>query len=150
MRRLRRAAVVVAAMVLAAAARADLAAIRSEPNPEKRARGALDYAERTLHAAEDAYREAQWEKTAAALGEVREAVVLAYDSLKATGKRPRRSPGPFKKAEIKTRKLQRHLEDFLLKMSVEEREQFEPVRETIQKVHDDLLTGVLAGWEKKK
>lgn len=150
MKPVRHAALIVLGLVLAGAAmRADLSAVRSEPNPEKRAKRALDHADKTLHAAEDAFDKGEWEQTEAALEEFRQAVNLSIESLKATGKNPRKSPGPFKKAEIRTRKLQRHLEDFLQKVSVEEREQLEPVRAAVQKVHEDLLKAVMVGWESK-
>jgi hypothetical protein len=69
--------------------RADLSRARAERNLERRARLALDNARGQLHAASDAYKSGDWEKTTAALDELRESVDLAYASLKETGKSPR-------------------------------------------------------------
>lgn len=131
-------------------ARADLTAARSEKKLEKRAQLALKNAEKMLDSAGDAYSKGDWEKTQASLQEVRESVELTYESLRETGKTPRRSPKHFKRAEIQTRKLLRNLEDLRLRMGVEERERVEPVREYIEKVHDLFLEGIMGTGKWKK
>jgi hypothetical protein len=138
------------AIAIAGVSRADLRAARAEKNLEKRAGFALDNAEKMLSSAGDAYRQGEWEKTRSALQELRESVELAYESLRETGRSPRRNPKHFKRAEIKTRQLLRNLEDLRLKMGVEEREQVEPVRAYVEKVHDLFLEGIMGTGKWKK
>jgi hypothetical protein len=79
---------------------------------------------------------------------MQESVELAYTSLTQTGKDPRRSPRYFKKAEIDTRDLLRKLEAFDQEMSFSERPMLEKAKSSIQKVHDDLLLGLMEGKHK--
>ena len=145
------AAILITALVSAGATRADLTAARAEPKLERRARKALQNAEKLMGAAQESYKSGDWSKTKAELDEVRESVELAYTSLKETGKDPRRKPKHFKRAEIKTRNLLRKLVDFRQTMSVEERDQLQSIQDYIQKVHDELLEGILGTgeWEAK-
>lgn len=128
---------------------ADLAAVKAEPNLEKRAQKALDYAEKTLKTADKAHQSDDWDKAFAWLQEVGQSVDLAVTSLKQTGKNPRRSPKHFKRAEIQTRRLLKNLEDFRLRLNFEERDRIEPVRKGIQEIHDDLLEGIMGTGEWK-
>lgn len=143
-----RLSVFLAASLLAAPIRADLASVKAEPNLERRARKALENADQALKAAQEAYRNGDAKQTEAAFDELRESVVLANDSLKQTGKNPRRSPRHFKNAEIKTRALLRRLEDFRPQMSPDDRDCLDKAQAAIQKVHDELLTGIMG--EKRK
>lgn len=136
-------AVAIAVFMSAGWMRADLTAAKAQPKLEKRARMALDNAEKMLSSANKSYKAGDWEKTVAALDEIRDSVELAYDSLKETGKNPRKKPKHFKHAEIKTRELLRELEDFRLRMSLEERESMVPLQRYIERVHDDLLEGIM-------
>jgi hypothetical protein len=143
-----RLSVFLAASLLAAPIRADLASVKAEPNLERRARKALENADQALKAAQEAYRNGDAKQTEAAFDELRESVVLANDSLKQTGKNPRRSPRHFKNAEIKTRALLRRLDDFRPQMSPDDRDCLDKAQAAIQKVHDELLTGIMG--EKRK
>jgi len=122
---------------------ADLAAIEGEPNLEKRAQKSLDYAEKMLKTADKAHEAGDWPKTLESLQEIGKSVQLAFTSLKQTGKNPRRSPKHFKRAEIRTRKLLRNLEDIRLRLGLDERDRIEPIRKDIQEIHDDLLEGIM-------
>ncbi|HWR52397.1 MAG TPA: hypothetical protein VN428_14895 [Bryobacteraceae bacterium] len=142
--------IVVTAAFLAPGARADLAAAKAESNLEKRAAKALDNAQAALKTAEQSYDEdADLPKTEAALKEVAESVQFAYDSLLATGKNPSKSPKHFKRAEIKTREMMRRLDDFRAKLGSEERGVVEATRDSVQRVHDSLLEGIMGGGKKK-
>src|SRR5579862_4283096 len=88
----------------------DLAAVRTEPNLERRSDLALDNANAACDAARDAYNAGDAAKTETALDEVEASVDLAYQSLQETGKDARRNPKSFKRAELKTRQLLRRLE----------------------------------------
>ncbi len=134
------------ALALAVPALADLNAIKAEGKPEKRAERALDNAAAALKSAEDAYKvKGDLGQTNTELQEVGDSVELAYSSLKATGKNPSKSPKHFKRAEIETRELLRRLTDFREQMSFEDRDVLDKVRAAVQKVHEDLLEGIMGG-----
>jgi hypothetical protein len=128
--------------------RADLAQVKAEPNLEKRSKLALDYAEQTLKEARAAYGSGESAKSADLIAQVREAVELAENSLKETGKNPRRSPKYFKKAEIETRSLLKRVEAFQDEMNVADRPTLDSLRARVQQVHDDLLMGIMEGKHK--
>ena len=121
----------------------DLGAIRNEPNLERRSDLALQYAYAALDAARDAYTAGDLDKTGSAFEEVGASVDLAYDSLGATGKDPRRSPKFFKRAEMSTRQLLRRLDGMMESMSVADRSLAEKVRKRVAEVHDNLLLGIM-------
>ncbi|MGE5487789.1 MAG: hypothetical protein ACM3ZB_08230 [bacterium] len=139
------------ALLVAGGARADLSAARSERNLEKRSALALDNARDALKAARTAYMEhGDLKATSEALQEIVESIQFSYDSLLATGKDPSRKPKHFKRAEIRTRELMRHLDDFRAQMSALDRAEIERTRDAIQKIHDALLEGIMGGGRKKK
>lgn len=128
--------------------RADLKRAMAEPNLEKRSGLALDNASAALKAAREAYDKNDSDLTARSAAEIQESVDLAYDSLVQSGKNPRNSSW-FKKAEIATRDLTRRLESFQEQMSFSDRPMLDKVKADVQKVHDDLLMGVMEGRKKK-
>jgi len=134
--------------ILVLALALDLAAVKSEPNPEKRSERALDNANLALDAARDAYNQGDIEKTQAGLDEISESVDLCYQSLSSTGKDPRRDPKFFKRAELRTRELLRRLEGLRDAMSVADRAAVEKVRDDVSEIHDNLLKGIMS--KKKK
>jgi hypothetical protein len=129
--------------------RADLKRAMAEPNLEKRSGLALDNAAAALKAAREAYDKNDSDLTAKDAAEIQESVDLAYDSLVQSGKNPRNSSW-CKKAEISTRDLSRRLESFQEQMSYSDRPMLDKVKADVQKVHDDLLMGVMEGRKKKK
>jgi hypothetical protein len=141
---------VVLALAGAGALRADLGKAKAELRLGRRARLALENAKVQFRAASEAYKAGDWEKTTAALGEVRESVELAYAALKQTGSTPRKS-GDYKNLEIETRRLLKSLGDLLLNMSPDEREQMSPIATYVRQVHDEVLESIMdAGKGKKK
>jgi len=129
--------------------RADLKRAMAEPNLEKRSGLALENAAAALKAAREAYDKNDSDLTAKYAAEIQESVDLAYDSLVQSGKNPRNSSW-CKKAEISTRDLSRRLESFQEQMSYTDRPMLDAVKAEVQKVHDDLLMGVMEGRKKKK
>jgi hypothetical protein len=129
--------------------RADLKRAMAEPNLEKRSGLALENAAAALKAAREAYDKNDSDLTAKDAAEIQESVDLAYDSLVQSGKNPRNSSW-CKKAEISTRDLSRRLESFQEQMSYSDRPMLDAVKADVQKVHDDLLMGVMEGRKKKK
>ena len=127
---------------------ADLNSVKAEPNLEKRSRLALDNAHHALRAARSAYDNGESARLPQLIEEVQHSVELAGDSLKETGKNPRRSPKHFKRAEIDTRDLLRRIDTFRDQMSVVDRPMLDELRVKVQKVHDDLLMGIMEGKRK--
>jgi hypothetical protein len=123
--------------------RADLAKAQAEPNLQRRAHLALDNASAQMKAASEAYKTGDWDKTKAALEEMRQSVDLAYESLKAAGKTPRNS-APHKNLEIRTRELLKNFDGLRERMAFEERERVAPIFSHIQQVHDEVLEAILA------
>src|SRR5437899_833865 len=121
----------------------DLGAVKSEPNLERRSDRALDNANTALDAARDAYSAADLARTQSALKEAGESVELAYHSLEETGKDARRNPGPFKRAELRTRELLRRLEGLRESFSVADRQTIDGVLDRVAEVHDDLLKAIM-------
>jgi hypothetical protein len=129
---------------------ADLNTIKAEPNLEKRAAKALSNAHAAFESALDAYlAKADMKETAAALDELTASVELAYTSLRETRKNPSSRPKHFKRAEIQTRELLRRLGDFREQMAVDDREAADNARDALQKIHEDLLEGIMGGKKQK-
>ena len=137
-----------AALAGALPAAADLKQALAETNLERRSKLALDNAEAAYQALRAAYGQGDSQQVSAAAGEIQESVELAYTSLKATGKDPRKSPKWFKRAEIETRDLLRRLDSFQQQMSFDDRPVLDPVKGKIQQVHDSLLVGLMEGKHK--
>lgn len=122
---------------------ANLAALKSDPNLEKRSDKALQYAALDVDEARDSYNAGKVREAKQALQEVREAVDFSYESLKETGKDPRKHSKYFKRAEVKLRELLRRLHGLSDEWSVVDRPAFDPVVARLQEVHDELLTGIM-------
>ena len=146
------AAALALATTLAAAGAAipvgDLKQALAEPNLEKRSKLALDNAEAAYQTLRSAYEKGDNGQVSAAAGEIKESVELAYTSLTATGKDPRKSPKWFKRAEIETRDLLRRLDSFQQQMGFEDRPMLDAAKAKIQQVHDSLLVGLMEGKRK--
>jgi hypothetical protein len=125
--------------------RADLKTAMAEPDLGKRSKLALDNAGAMLKAVREAYNAGEREKVAEAAKEYVASVDLASDSLKATGKNPRKSPKWFKQAEIATRDLLKKLDTLQRDLSFEDRDVLEKAKARTQEVHDELLLGLMEG-----
>jgi len=129
----------------AGAAWADLESVKAEQNLYKRARKAMENANAALDAAREAYLAGDLEQTNARLEEVEDSVRLAYDSLQATGRKPRKIAKHYKRAEIGARRLIRRLNGFRDTMSYLDREKIDEVIEHVEELQDMLLDAVLGG-----
>ncbi len=121
----------------------DLAAIKLEPNLERRSERALDNASAAMDTARDASSAGESEKVKAAVEELRDSVDLAYQSLVDSGKSARRSPKFFKRAELKTRELMRRLEGLAQAVDAEDRVFVVSVRDRVSQVHDNLIQDIM-------
>jgi hypothetical protein len=121
----------------------DLAAIRLEPNLERRSERALENAAAAMDTARDASTGGDSAKVKASLEELRDSVDLAYQSLVDSGKSARRNPKFFKSAELKTRQLMRRLEGLAQAVDADDRPFVETVRDRVSQVHDDLIQDIM-------
>ena len=130
-------------LIVPAMSAADLQPAKNEPNLEKRSRLALANADQEVSEAREAYAVQNMKATESKLGEVRESVELAQAALIASGKKPGKSPGPYKYAETKSRELLRRLEGLKQEMDLADRAVIEPVQNRVQEIHDAWLDGIL-------
>ena len=121
----------------------DMAAVKSEPDPEKRSELALMNADRAIDAARQAYKDGDDQAAQSAIQEVGESVELSYDALVHAHKAPRKSKY-YKSAELKVRALMRRLTSFRDEVSFESRQSVEAVIKKLSDVHDELLDGIMS------
>lgn len=130
-------------LTLVAGLRADLQAVRSEPNLEKRSEKAMLNAESALDAARKAYEGGDMKAVGAALTEIGDSIALTRESLDNSGRNARKSPKYFKKAELALRKLMRRLDSFRLELGVDERPPVEKLIQTAHSAHDHILEAIM-------
>ena len=128
--------------------RADLKAALNEHDLGRRSKLALDNAMAAIKTGREAYQQGDNAGLAAAAKEIEDSVDLAWDSLQSTGKNPRNSPKWFKQAEIETRDLLKKLETLQHDLGFEDRPVLDKAKAGVQKVHDDLLLGLMEGKHK--
>lgn len=136
------AAVLLACLLGAAPARADLARARAEPNLTRRARLAMENADLQMRAASAADKRGDWPAAGNALAEIRESVDLAYESLKQGVRNPRNS-SHYKNLEVRLRGLIKRLEGFRDTLDFAAREQTGPLVEHLRRIHDEVLQSVM-------
>lgn len=122
----------------------DLTSVQQEPNLDKRNQLAMDVANSALDTARTAYQANEIDKTRASLDEAGEAVSVAYDSLKQTGKEARREPKLFKRTELATRQMLRRIEGMGESMNFEDRSLIDKLRERVTAIHENLLEDIMA------
>ncbi len=124
---------------------ADLQSVKAEKNLYRRARKAMENANAALDAAREAYLAGDLEQTNTRLQEVEDSVRLAYDSLQATGRKPRKIAKHYKRAEIGARQLIRRLNGFRDSMSYVDRDKIDKVIDNVEQLQDMLLNAVMGG-----
>ena len=122
----------------------DLNSVQQEPNLEKRNQLAIECANSALDTARTSYQANDLDKTRVSLDEAGEAVSLAYNSLKQTGKEARRDPKFFKRTELATRQLLRRIEGMAEGMNFEDRALVDKLRERVTAIHENLLQDIMA------
>jgi hypothetical protein len=121
----------------------DLAAIKSEPDLDKRSELALSNADQRIDAARQAWVSGDLKAVESALSEIQQSVELSYDSLHQTRESPRHSKF-YKRSEQKILSLLRRLKTFHDDIEVENRETVEVVIRRLQELHDQLLTDIMS------
>ena len=135
--------VTMTSVLMSVAAWADVAAVQAEPNLEKRSEAALVHAQEELQAARKAYDAGELNGFEKALNEVAELAELSLKSLEDTGKRARRSPRYWKRAEQRLLGLMRQLDSLEKAVSVDDRGTVERVRKRVTDTHDAILNAIM-------
>jgi hypothetical protein len=122
---------------------ADITAVKSEPDLEKRSELALANADHAIDEAKLAYNSGNDQAQHAALIEVQESVEASYEALEHSNKSPRRSKY-YKNAELKVRALMRRLTSFREEVSFDTRQSVDAVIKKLSEVHDQLINDVMS------
>jgi hypothetical protein len=122
---------------------ADLAAVKSEPDLNRRSELALLNADEKIDDARKAYQEGNEAAEAADIQEVAESVTLCYQSLEKTRSEPRKSKY-YKRAELKVSALMRRLSGFRDEVSFDFRPDVEAVLKRLSDIHDELLSDIMS------
>ncbi len=130
-------------LFLAQPAPSSIEQVKAEPNPEHRARLAVDYAATAERSAEAAYAKGDLDATSAELKNVEESLETAQESLTASHKTPGRNPGPYKYAEMHSRELLIRLGDLEQRMDIAERSLITQVKAKAQEIHDAWFEGIM-------
>lgn len=124
------------------ASAADLAAVKAEPDPNRRSERALENASQALDEARKAASSDDAKALAAAFHEMAESGDVCQDSLAHSGKDPRKSKY-YKQAEQKLHGLIRQLAGFADTLPLDQRDEADATRQHLQQVHDAILEAAL-------
>lgn len=130
-------------LLFAAVTPTNLDQVKTEPNLERRARAAVDFALTAERDAEAAYSNDDMQRVTRAINAVMEAMELARESFEQSGRTPGRTPGPYKYAELRTRELLVRLANLDRKMDAGERSMLDKPRARIQEIHDAWFEGIM-------
>ena len=122
---------------------AELAPVKAEPDLEKRSQLALDHAEQEIAAAKKAYDAGEINDFKRLLTEVGDLADVCYDALEDTGKRARRAPKWFKKAEQRMLTIMRRIGSLEKDVALEDRGLVKDLGKRVSDVHDRLLNDIM-------
>jgi len=122
---------------------ADVAALKAEPDLEKRSELALAEADQEIDTARKAYSDGDEKAGAAALEDLTMAVNLSYDALQHAHTPPRKSKY-YKRAELKVRALMRRLASLRDEVGFETRPIVENAIKKISDVNDLLVADIMS------
>lgn len=130
-------------LLAAATAPPTLDSIRKDPNPEHRAKAAVEFAVTAERAVESAYDKGAERDLADSIRDLLAAIELARDSFTAAGKTPYRSPSTFKGPQLRTHDILHRLGDLRQRMGADERPILDGPIMKIQEIHDAWLEGIM-------
>jgi hypothetical protein len=122
---------------------ADIAAVKSEPDLNRRSELALLNADEKIDQARQAYMDGNEAAQEAAIQEIADSVSLCYDSLEQTHSTPRKSKY-YKRAELKVSALMRRLSGFRDEVSFDFRPRVDIVLKKLSDIHDELLSDIMS------
>lgn len=125
---------------------ADLESVKKEPDLEKRSDKALDVASDVLKLARALPGEggsiSDLEKD---MDTMIEAVELSLKSLRDTGKKANKLTRFYKRGELRTRELQKQLDNLIQALAFDNRPPAEKAQARLNVLHDEFLFGVMSG-----
>jgi hypothetical protein len=130
-------------LLLAAPAPTSLDQVKADPNPDRRAKEAIDYASVAEKNAEAAYAKGDMQNVVAELKNVEGSMDAAQEAFVAGHKTPGRNPTPFKYAEMRSRELLIRLNDLERKMDSSERSVIVDTKAKVQELHDAWFEGIM-------
>jgi hypothetical protein len=122
---------------------ADLASVKTEPDPNRRSEQALLNADEKIDEARQAYLAGNESAEDAAIKEVAESVTLSYASLEEAHGEPRKSRY-YKHAELRVSALMRRLSGFRDEVGYEFRPRVEAVLKKLSDIHDQLISDIMS------
>jgi hypothetical protein len=132
-------------LLLAAPAPTSLDQVKAEPDPERRAKAAIDFAAIAERNAEAAFSNGNLQEVAAELNTMKESMEMTRNSLAASKKTPGRNPQLYKYFELRAHELLIRLEDFERRMLFEDREVVATPKVRVQEIHDFWFEGIMGG-----
>jgi hypothetical protein len=129
--------------LLAATGPVTLETVRADPNPEHRAKAAVDYAALAERSAESANENGDDARLATDIKNMVAAMELARDSFTAAGKTPSRQPGSFKAVELRSHEILHRLADLQQKMDVDQKQVLDGPIMKVQEIHDAWFEGIM-------
>ena len=130
-------------ILLAAPVPSSLDQIKAEPNPERRAKAAIDLAVTAERNAEAAFSSGNQQDVVSQLNTMKASMELTRDSLVVSRKTPGRNPQLYKYFELRSHELLIRLEDFERRMSFEDRDAVAVPRASVQEIHDFWFEGIM-------
>ena len=121
---------------------ADLAAVKAEPDPNKRSERAIDNALVALEDARMAFQAGDTSKVDSAMREIGDSVELGYQALQDSHQKPHRSKY-YKRAELRLRELARKVSGFGDQLPLEQRDAATDAQKIVQTIHDKILVDEL-------
>ena len=118
-------------------------AVMAEPNLEKRSDLALLEADRAITGAKKAYEERKMQDFKLRVADVEELVQLSYKSLQDTGKRARKNPKYFKRAEMSVRALMRRMDTLAGEVAHQDRDLVTDAHQRLNEVHDNIVHDIM-------
>ncbi len=122
---------------------ADIATVKTEPDPNRRSDLALLNADEKIDEARQAYQAGNETAEDAAIEEVADSVTLSYASLEQTHGEPRKSRY-YKHAELRVSVLMRRLSGFRDEVGFELRPHVEAVLKKLSDIHDQLISDIMS------
>jgi hypothetical protein len=122
---------------------ADIASVKTEPDPNRRSELALANADEKIDAARQAYQAGNESAEDAAIQEVADSVALCYASLEQTHGEPRKNRY-YKHAELKVSVLMRRLSGFRDEVGLELRPRVEAAMKKLSDIHDQLISDIMS------
>jgi hypothetical protein len=130
-------------LLLASAPSPTLDQIRSDANPEHRAKAAVEYAAAAERAAELANGNGDDARMELELHNMVTAMELARDSFAAAGKTPFRQPGSFKNVELRSHEILHRLSDLRNTVDADEQHVLDGPIMKVQEIHDAWFDGIM-------